>query len=338
MFKNTVLASFIIMALCNCEEPQPLKNNTSGGKTDTTGPGIFPGRDSILADTASYEREIIRMVQNKPSGKWPVRKPYPLKGALLPFNRVVAYYGNFYSTGMGILGQLKPAEMLKKFQEEINNWQKADTVIPVIPAIHYIAVTAQSAPGSGNKYRLRMPFSEIDKAIELAKKINGIVFLDIQVGHSTLQQEIPPLKKYLSMPNVHLGIDPEYSMKNGKVPSTSIGTFDAEDINYASEFLAGLVKKDTLPPKILVIHRFTKGMVTNSRKIKLHPEVQVVMNMDGFGEPAKKINSYKSWITGEPVQFTGFKLFYKNDKNSGRMMTPAEVLKLYPRPVYIQYQ
>jgi len=35
------------------------------------------------------------------------------------------------------------------------------------------------------------------------------------------------------------------------------------------------------------------------------------------------------------VQFTGFKLFYKNDKP---MMAPAEVLSLSPVPVYIQYQ
>src|SRR5712671_5840463 len=31
---------------------------------------------------------------------WPVKIVYPNVGALLPFNRIVAYYGNFYSTGM----------------------------------------------------------------------------------------------------------------------------------------------------------------------------------------------------------------------------------------------
>jgi len=35
------------------------------------------------------------------------------------------------------------------------------------------------------------------------------------------------------------------------------------------------------------------------------------------------------------VQSAWFKLFYKNDKP---MMTPAQVLKLWPVPVYIQYQ
>jgi hypothetical protein len=39
------------------------------------------------------------------------------------------------------------------------------------------------------------------------------------------------------------------------------------------------------------------------------------------------------------VEFTGFKLFYKNDTKRGHpLMSPADVLKLSPRPVYIQYQ
>jgi hypothetical protein len=39
------------------------------------------------------------------------------------------------------------------------------------------------------------------------------------------------------------------------------------------------------------------------------------------------------------VQFTGFKIFYHNDTKKGDpLMQPADVLKLRPRPLYIQYQ
>jgi len=161
------------------------------------------------------------------------------------------------------------------------------------------------------------------------------------VGHSTLKEELPLLEPYLSKTNVHLGIDPEFSMKDGHVPSTKIGTFDAADINYAVSYLAEIVKKYNLPPKVLVVHRFTKGMVTNYKKIVTRPEVQIVMDMDGFGFPAKKVSSYKLAIVTEPVQFTGFKLFYKNDTLTpklGKMMAPKDVLNLYPSPIYIQYQ
>jgi hypothetical protein len=265
-----------------------------------------------------------------------------LPGAILPFKRIVAYYGNFYTPNMGILGMTPPDSMLAHLSAEVKKWQAADTLISVQPALHYIAVTAQGRPGKGSKYRLRMPFEQIDHALELARKINAIIFLDVQVGWSTVKDEIPMLEPYLKMPNVHLAIDPEFSMKEtGRAPGTIIGSYDAEDINYVSEYLARLVKENNLPPKIFIVHRFTRGMVTNYKNILLHREVQFIMDMDGWGFPAKKVSSYVLAEATEPVQFTGFKIFYKNDILTPpwkTIMKPAEVLKLYPSPIYIQYQ
>ncbi len=292
-------------------------------------------------DTQLYDRLLKWMVHDSASTKWPVATKYPLPGALLPFNRIIAYYGNYYSTRMGILGELPPDEMLKKLKGEVDAWSKADTLVKTIPALHYIVVSAQGSPGKGNTYRLRMPFSQIDKTLELAKKIDAIVFLDIQVGLSTLEKEVPELAQYLALPNVHLAIDPEFSMKSGKKPGTVIGTFDAADINYVTAYLQQIVKEHNLPPKILVVHRFTKGMVTNYKQIETRPEVQIVMDMDGWGFPAKKVNSYKLAVSSEPIEYTGFKLFYKNDIKTppwNKIMSPQDVLKLYPKPMYIQYQ
>ncbi|MEP7277358.1 MAG: hypothetical protein ABI813_01835 [Bacteroidota bacterium] len=297
-------------------------------------------KTNAVLDTVAYNRFLVAMTNKDSSGKWPVKTDYPLAGALLPFNRIVAFYGNLYSTKMGVLGEYPRKEMLAKLKEEVARWQAADTTIKVIPALHYIAITAQGSPGAGNKYRLRMPFKQIDSVLSMAKEINALVFIDIQVGHSTVQEEVPLFEKYFKMPNVHFGIDPEFSMKGGQKPGSAIGTFDAADINFVSAYLAKLVKENNLPPKILVIHRFTRAMVTNYKQIKLQPQVQVVMDMDGWGAQARKINTYKQFIYAEPVQFTGFKLFYKNDfrEPKSRIMTPEEVLKLKPRPLYIQYQ
>jgi hypothetical protein len=139
---------------------------------------------------------------------------------------------------------------------------------------------------------------------------------------------------------VHLGIDPEFNMgPDGRVPGAKIGTIDASDINYAAEFLADLVRRHDLPPKVFVVHRFTQGMVTNARRIELRPEVQVVMHMDGWGAPWLKRDSYKDYIVKEPVQYAGFKLFYHNDTKAGHaLMQPDDVLRLQPQPLYIQYQ
>ena len=330
---------FFSFISCSNSEFDKQKQISLSSGNDTI-PKLTSTQDSLQFDTALYNARLLHLAHNKQSDKWPVKTAYPLSGAILPFKRIITYYGNFYSTRMGILGELPPDQMLDKLKQEVKKWELADTLTPVLPALEYIVVTAQRSAGKDGKYRLRMPFSQVDKAIELAARINGIVFLDVQVGHSTLQEELPRLGIYLKLPNVHLAIDPEYSMKGGEVPGTVVGTFAAEDINYASDYLAQIVRENNLPPKVLVVHRFTKKMVTNYKDITTRPEVQIVMHMDGFGFPAKKINTYKTAIANEPVQFTGFKLFYKNDilGPPGRLMTPEEILKLYPRPSYIHYQ
>ncbi len=269
---------------------------------------------------------------------WPVKTVYPNYGALLPFNRIIAYYGNLYSKGMGILGEYPEEIMLKKLNEEVLKWEAADPSTPVIPALHYIAEVAQAGPGKDGKYKTRMPDSEIDKVITMAKKNNALVFLDIQVGLSNLQEELPTFQKYFKMDNVHLGIDPEFYMKDGSKPGTVIGTMDATDINFAANYLAKIVQENNLTPKILIIHRFTKPMVTNYNKITPLPEVQIVIDMDGFGSQASKKDTYYAYIFKQPVQFTGFKLFYKNDTENGPLLTPKDLLELTPIPSYIQFQ
>ena len=297
----------------------------------------------LQLDTAAYDKKLNEIANTSTTTEadlWPAKTVYPNAGAILPFNRIVAYYGNLYSKYMGVLGQYPEEEMLRRLTEEERKWESADPGTPAIPALHYIAVVAQAGPGRDGRYRARMPDKEIEKVLKMAEKINALVFLDIQPGLSNMQAEIPTLEKYLKLPQVHLGIDPEYSMKTGAVPGKAIGTMDAQDINFTADFLAKIVRENNLPPKVLVVHRFTQKMVTNSKEIKPLPEVQIVMNMDGFGGAGNKKNTYRQYIYKEPVQFTGFKLFYKEDlrKPGTVLMTPEELLKLTPIPIYIQYQ
>lgn len=282
----------------------------------------------------------VAVVSTTSPSRWPVPHAYPKAGALLPFKRIVAYYGNFYSKRMGILGEYPAEEVLARLASTSEMWTKADPSTPSVPAIHYIAVVAQAEAGREGKYILRMPDDQVEHALGLARRAGGIVFLDLQVGLSTLEHELPFLEKYLRMPQVHLAIDPEFSMKGGERPGTVIGTFDAKDINYAAEYLARLVRENLLPPKILVVHRFTQKMVTNYHDIRPVPEVQIVIDMDGFGSKEKKYGTYNYVVAPEPVQFTGIKLFYKNDTRppADGLLTPAEVLALTPAPIYIQYQ
>ena len=318
------------------------KTNPSDSLKVTTATAEEPKEDLYTpVDTGKYNQKLASIANGDTTGKWPVKnQPYPIAGAILPFKRIVVYYGNLYSKKMGALGEYAPKEMWSRLNSEVKRWEKADPSTPVQVGIHYIASVASGTEGKDGMYINRMPEKQIDSAITIAKMHNAIVFLDLQVGLSTIKKELPRYEKYLKMPNVHLGIDPEFSMKTGAKPGSRIGTYDAADINYCSEYLANLVKEHNLPAKVFVVHRFTKKMVTNSDKIKLRPEVQFVMHMDGWGEPELKKGTYRHFIYSEPVQFTGFKLFYKNDlkKAPNRLMTPEELLKLKPQPIYIQYQ
>ena len=114
---------------------------------------------------------------------------------------------------------------------------------------------------------------------------------------------------------------------------------DAADVNYVTRTLAKLVEEKHIPPKVFVVHRWTKKMVSNASKIALDPRVQIVMDMDGWGPPWLKFDSYRDYEVAAPVQFTGFKIFYHNDTRKGdALLTPLEVLALRPKPLYIQYQ
>ena len=228
---------------------------------------------------------------------------------------------------MGVLGEYPSDQMLAKLDTITRAWQQADPSTPVQPALHLIAVVAQGAPGKTGMYRTRMDSALIEKVYAWAQQKHALLFLDIQVGHSTMQQELPRLLPFLARPDVHLGMDAEFSMHyaaEGVVPSKRIGQFDAKDVNWVAEQLRQLVIDKKIPPKVLVVHRWTKAMISHAPQILIDPHVQIVMDMDGWGPPWMKFESYRDYIDLEPVAYTGFKLFFHNDvKRGDALLTPA---------------
>jgi hypothetical protein len=330
---------------------------------DTTHRDSLPA-DSLAPSAAPKLPKGIRpfAISAADSARWPVASPPPLPGALLPENRIVAYYGNVRSTRMGVLGALPRDSMLAMLEETATEWAKADTARSVMPALHLIVSVAQADPGTAGKYRLRMGDSVINEVARWAEERGWILFLDVQPGKSTVEAELKPLVPFLARPYVHLALDPEFAMTRGGIPGQRVGTLDAKHVNYASALLAALVDSLKLPPKVLIIHRFKQGMLTNHAQIRLDPRVQLLIQMDGYGKSRHKQDTYRRYIVPEPVEYTGLKLFYKNDRSprarqpgyqpscpmevfvtvgcgDDGLMTPEQVLAaFYPVPVYIQYQ
>jgi hypothetical protein len=351
----------IVVAGCADSAPKPRgagsEKESAAGRDTVKAPPPRPPLSSVLVPNRAAEPQTFGVLpkrdrrdsvalasMTKPDSaldvRWPVKMPEPLPGAILPYNRIVAFYGNPLEKKMGVLGEYPKDVMLAKLDTAVRWWQKADPSHPVIPALHLVVMVAQGAPGKNGLYRLQMRDTMIKEVHAWAKAKKGLFFVDLQVGQSTVEAEIPKFAQFLVQPDVHLAIDPEFAMKpSGKVPGTKIGTMDATDVNWAVQYLDSLVRVHHLPPKVLVVHRFTRNMVTNADKIRFTPNVQVVMDMDGWGPPWLKFDSYHDYIKREPVQFTGFKLFFHNDTKKGDpLLTPQEVLRLWPRPLYIQYQ
>jgi hypothetical protein len=312
-------------AQCLAVHQERITTSAAAQKADSTARRPGTGRDPAYAERYG----------------WYPKMPDFLEGAILPCSRIVAYYGHPNSTRMGVLGEYPKDEMLRRLRNQIADWERADPTTPVIPALHMVAVVAQGEPGTAGKYRTITADARVQDVYDWAREINGIFFVDIQVGTDDIRNILPRFEWILKNPDVHVGIDPEFMMKDGTLPGRKIGTMDAADINYAIDYLAKLTREYNLPPKVLVIHRFTRRMVTNSQQIRLKPEVQVVMHMDGHGKmqgPLLKYDTYAHYIVQEPVQFAGWKNFYHHDNAKGVMPTAADLMRLHPLPLYIQYQ
>jgi hypothetical protein len=261
--------------------------------------------------------------------------PPPLPGSVLPDRRIVSYYGNPLASGMGVLGEQPPEKLFPRLRNQAEAYRSADKDRTVTPALELVAVVAQGQPGPDGLYRLRMEPELIERVASWADEHGFLLILDVQIGRGNVDDEVSWLVPFLKRPNVHLALDPEFAMPRNQVPGQRIGTMDASAINGAMRTLADLVETERLPPKLLVVHRFTEEMVTAHQKIAVDPRVQVVMVMDGFGAPATKIHQYDTLIAEQRVQYTGFKLFYRHDQP---LMTPEQVLLLDPPPDLIIYQ
>jgi hypothetical protein len=256
-------------------------------------------------------------------------------GALLPTNRIVAYYGNPLSPILGRLGEAPPDQMIARLRQTANYYAEADPSRPVKPALELITPLAQGSPGEDGLYRARLSSDVTDEVARWADDNDLLLILDVQVGRSSVADELPALLPYLKRPNTHLALDPEFAMGPGEVPGRTIGSLDAADVNIAIETLAGIVQSDNLPPKVLIVHRFLPSMLTGADAIEADPRVQVVIDMDGFGSPAAKISKYHAFIRDAGADFGGIKLFYKYDPP---LLDPEDVVGLDPPPDVVIYQ
>ena len=264
-----------------------------------------------------------------------IAAPAPTHPAsILDKQLLVTWYGSPWTGRMGILGRLQGKALADGLKQQADAYAKASGK-PVLPAYELIATVAQAQPGADGMYRRRESRQVIDRMLGEARAAGLKLVLDVQTGRSNVLDEILPLVPYLQQPDVYLALDPEFSMGSDGVPGRRIGSMPAEQVNDAIAVLEFLIARHNLPPKVLIVHQFTTGMLPDKERIHASPVLDVVLSVDGFGGQALKRSTYRAMMRQGMLPFSGFKLFYIQDTN---LFTPAEVMALTPSPSLIIYQ
>lgn len=268
--------------------------------------------------------------------------PLPREGlsgvlaSVLDANTIVGFYGNPNSTRMGILGEQSIEATADLLAEQAAPFDTLNGDRGVVQAFHLIYATVWPDANLG-----RLSSRIVHRYIDYAKEHGQIVILDHQLGRHGVEESLAEMLPYLSAGPVHLAIDPEWRTLQ---PGREIGLVWAAEINAAQQMMqeyldhAGIRER-----RMLIVHQFKPKMIQERDLVRGNfPNVDLVLNADGFGSPQLKLSSWRLNASADNFPYKGFKLFYPKDwKDLGfdnPLMSPADVLNLYPQPVYINYQ
>jgi hypothetical protein len=252
---------------------------------------------------------------------------------VLPDNRVVAFYGAPQDEQLGTLGIGTPAQAGRRLERQARPYRRGGR--PVLPAFELIGTVVHAAPGDDGDHSERQPTATIERYLRAARARRALLIIDIQPGMAPFMREVRAFRRFLEEPEVSLALDPEWSLRAGQIPGQEIGSTDAATVNEVGRYLSRLVRRNDLPQKLLVVHRFTEDMIENEQQLREHSGVALTVNVDGFGDRPNKIAKYRDLTGGRRDHHYGFKLFYQEDTN---LMRPRQVLRLRPPPELVVYE
>ena len=323
---------------------------TLAGLGDQAGVGVFvlpDGLDNIPPDvfTAIANASEVELLSDfGENAAW--RLDVLLRGHELPGGgmylfdagfdrRLVAMYGHPSTSGLGVLGEQGIEEGVERLHSIAEGYDADGSV--VLPTFEIIATVASASAGGDGDYSAETARDDIRPWVEAAAANDMYVVLDLQPGRTDFLTQAKMYEEFLRLPHVGLALDPEWRLRPHEVHLQQIGTVDAADINRVVAWLAGVVREEALPQKLLILHQFRHSMITNRDLVETPPELAVLVHMDGQGPLGSK---YETWdaLTGQPDadQFHwGWKNFYDEDSP---MATPEQVLALTPNLVFVSFQ
>lgn len=247
--------------------------------------------------------------------------------------RLVAFYGSPTGPGLGILGNQSREETLALLRQRVLDYQPLSPERPVIPTYHLIVSVASPHPPY---YYANIDLDLIEEWVTAAADTGVAVILDIQPGQGNVLFIYKRIRHLLYNPHVHLAIDPEFTMAEGQVPGTTLGSLHASIINAVQQDLNDIGYEIGLN-RVLIVHQFAPIMLPDKENIEDYAYVEMVIDGDGVGSPEAKMRNYNQYAQEPAFEYGGFKLFPTDGDYP--LLTPMEVMsELTPQPVIIIYQ
>lgn len=294
----------------------------------TSHPTATPSAVAAPAVPADFPMPIVRPVRVVPP---PLTLPDGTR-RLFPRHRVVAYYGAAGAPVLGVLGTGGPGQVWPALHRQARAYHRRGTRI--LPAYELITFVAAGSRGNQGNYSARIPDSTIARYARAARRHDALLILDIQPGRGNFLTDARSLRRWLRLPYVALGIDPEWKLYGGEMPLSRIGHTTAHAVNRVSRWLNRLTVTERLPQKLMLVHEFTDAMVLDKPALRHRKHLAIVFNVDGFGSRAAKLGKYADFARHHRFRM-GFKLFYDADID---LLPPRAVLRMRPAPWVVEYQ
>ena len=248
----------------------------------------------------------------------------------------VALYGSPDIPALGVLGQNSVKGSIKEAEKRSSKYADL-TEDDVIPTFEIIATVASSSAGDDGNYSSELPAEDLKPWVEKAGEEGFYILIDLQPGRTDFVTQAKEYEELLKMPHVGLALDAEWRLEDGQKHLEQIGSVTADEVNETSDWLQKLVQKNELPPKMLVLHQFSRAMIKNRSDITVnHPEIDVVLHADGQGTQAAKTDTWESLHDDAPeVAAWGWKNFLNEDHP---VLSPKNTYAVTPRPLLVTYQ
>lgn len=255
---------------------------------------------------------------------------------LFPGRRLVALYGHPGTSSLGVLGEQGPEESVERAQQLASEYEPFSDE-PVLPAFEIIATVASSFPGSDGDYSNEAEIETLRPYVDAAAEAGVYVVLDLQPGRTDFLTQARLYEELLRLPHVGLALDPEWRLEPNQVHLRQIGRVSAAEIEEVADWLAGIVREERLPQKMLLLHQFRMSMITERETLDAtRDELAYLVQMDGDGAPGDKFATWEALKQDPPEGlFLGWKNFFDEDTPT---FSPEETFAVEPKPWWVSYQ